>query len=400
MDLTSNQPYWPIQNGLIQSYPKLQGATDCEVVVIGAGITGALCAFHLVRAGFDVVVIDKRDVASGSTSASTALIQYELDTHLTELRDRYGKERAERIYRSSRRGVNTLRSLCAEIDDRSGFTWKSSVYLASRGRDVGKLREEHRARCEAGFEIDLLDREEIESRFPFSREAALHTKTAAEVDAYRLTHRLLQRALDKGARVYDRTPLKTRETTTGGVTFETEEKHELRAKWAVFATGYEVVEMLGRKLVNLNSSFAFVSEPLESFPGWWERCLIWETARPYLYLRTTVDGRIIAGGEDARYRNPAARDAVLPKKAAKLEKRFRALFPEIAIDPAYAWAGTFGETDDGLPYIGTLPEWPGCFFALGFGGNGIVYSLIAAEILTETLLGKTHPDADLYPFER
>jgi glycine/D-amino acid oxidase-like deaminating enzyme len=400
MDLISNHPFWPIQNGLIQSYPKLRGSIDCDVIVVGAGITGALCAFHLVKAGFDVVVVDKRDVAGGSTSASTSLIQYELDTPLTELRERYGKDRSERIYQSCYRSVETLRSLCAEIDDQSGFTRKASFYYASRPRDAKGLREEHRLRREAGIEVDLLDRTDIESRFPFTREAALLSKRAAEVDVYRLTHRLLRRAQGKGARIYDRTTLKVGETAPGRVTFHSDGGHVLRAKLAVFATGYEIVEMLGRRLVNLNSSFALISEPLENFPGWWDRCLIWETARPYLYLRSTVDGRILVGGEDARYRNPVVRDAAIPKKAARLEKRFRSLFPDIPLDPAYAWAGTFGETDDGLPYIGTRPDWPGCFFALGFGGNGIVYSLIAAEILTEAMQGKTHPDADLFPFDR
>jgi len=91
----------------------------------------------------------------------------------------------------------------------------------------------------------------------------------------------------------------------------------------------------------------------------------------------TVDGRAIVGGEDARYRNPLRRDAAVSKKAAKLEKRFRAMFPEIDLQPAYARAGTFGEAKDGLIYIGSVPELPRCFFVLGFGGNGITYSVIA-----------------------
>lgn len=185
-----------------------------------------------------------------------------------------------------------------------------------------------------------------------------------------------------------------------GVTATTENGAKVRAKWIVFATGYEVVEVLKRDIVNLNSSFAFVSEPIESFPGWWEKCLLWETARPYFYMRTTVDGRAIVGGEDANYRNPLRRDAAIGKKAAKLEKRFREMFPAIDFQPAYAWAGTFGETEDGLAYIGSVPELPRCFFTLGFGGNGITYSVIAAEIVRDTIEGRKHPDARLFRFDR
>jgi glycine/D-amino acid oxidase-like deaminating enzyme len=208
MDLISDHPFWPINSGLIRSYPSLKADLQCEVLVIGAGITGALCAHHLAKAGMDVAVLDKRDVAGGSTSASTAMLQYEIDTPLTEL--------------------------------------------------TGRM----------------------------------------------------------------------------------------------------------------------------------------------VYMRTTVDGRVIVGGEDAGYRNPLRRDAAIGSKAAKLEKRFREMFPDIDMQPAYAWAGTFGETKDGLAYIDNVPECRRCFFTLGFGGNGITYSVIAAEIVRDAIQGKTHPDAHLFRFDR
>lgn len=98
MDLISDHTFWPINSGLIRSYPSLNADLECEVLVLGAGITGALCAFHLTKAGMDVAVMDKRDVASGSTSASTAMLQYEIDTPLTELIAKMGKADAERSY--------------------------------------------------------------------------------------------------------------------------------------------------------------------------------------------------------------------------------------------------------------------------------------------------------------
>jgi glycine/D-amino acid oxidase-like deaminating enzyme len=203
-----------------------------------------------------------------------------------------------------------------------------------------------------------------------------------------------------GARIFDRTVMESYEVRPDGVTATTGAGATARAKCIVFATGYEVVEILKRDIVNLNSSFAFVSEPIEDFPGWWEKCLLWETARPYFYMRTTVDGRALVGGEDENYRNPLRRDAAVGKKAAKLEKQFREMFPAIDLQPAYAWAGTFGETKDGLAYIGAVPELPRCFFTLGFGGNGITYSVIAAEIIQDSIQGKKHPDARLFRFDR
>ena len=379
MDLIAAQAFWPLNSGLMLSYPSLKKDLECEVLVLGAGITGALCAYHLIKAGLDVVVLDKRNVASGSTSASTAMLQYEIDTPLTDLIGKMGKSDAERAYQVCLESIGKIANLCDEVGDSCGFTWKSSVYLASREKDVRGLQAEYAARRAAGIELDFLSLTDVEARFSFSRPAALLSKVAAEIDVYRLTHRLLQRSQEMGARIFDRTAMESYELNPQNVTVTTGTGAKVRAKWIVFATGYEVVEILKRPIVNLNSSFAFVSEPIETFPGWWEKCLLWETARPYLYMRTTVDGRAIVGGEDAGYRNPLRRDAAVGRKAAKLEKRFREMFPAIDLQPAYAWAGTFGETEDGLAYIGSVPELPRCLFTLGFGGNGITYSVVARK---------------------
>ena len=400
MDLISPHPFWPLKNGLLGVYPSLKEDLECEVIVLGAGITGALAGHHRVEAGLDVAVVDKREVATGSTSASTALLQYEIDIPLTELTELIGQTDAEQAYRVCLESIGKIERLCGELGDDCGFVNKPSIYLATKTREVESLRAEWTARRKAGIAVDFLTEPEVSERFSFSRPAALLSHSGGEVDAYRLTHRLLARAQRNGARIFDRTAVVKYDPHEKGIRLTTERGNTIRARWAIFATGYEAVELLDRKVVNLKSSFAFVSEPLENFEGWWERCLIWETARPYLYLRTTDDGRAIIGGEDDPFRNPIRRDALVPKKAERLAKRFRELFPKIDLEIAYAWAGTFGETEDGLAYIGSVPELPSCYFTLGFGGNGVTYSVVAAEIIRDTLLNRNNTDAHLFRFDR
>jgi glycine/D-amino acid oxidase-like deaminating enzyme len=98
VDLVSPHPFWLTKNGLLHEYPSLQEDARCEVLVLGAGISCALIAHSLAKAGWNVLVVDKRDVAGGSTSASTALLQYEIDTHLIALTQQIGKRDAERAY--------------------------------------------------------------------------------------------------------------------------------------------------------------------------------------------------------------------------------------------------------------------------------------------------------------
>jgi glycine/D-amino acid oxidase-like deaminating enzyme len=400
MDLVSSHPFWLLKNGLVRSYPSLRQDIRCDVLVLGAGISGAIVAQRLVRLGWDVVVVDKRDVGCGSTSASTALLQYEIDVHLIELERRIGKRDARRAYRACHASIDSIETIVTEVSAQCDFQRRSSVYLAAKLSDVKILVKECAARKAAGIDVCYLDADELRARFDFKRPGALLSRQAAQLDAHCLTHALISNAAKAGARVYDRTTIAEIEPGHREVRLKTADCFTIRAEHVVMATGYESQEYLSRKVVSLKSTFALASEPVPDLPGWWERCLLWETARPYLYLRTTSAGRVIVGGEDIPFRDPQLRDRLVDKKARRLAGRFARLFPRIPIKIDYAWAGTFGETKDGLAYIGQVRQWPRCHFALGFEGNGICYSAIAAEIIERALTGRRHPDAHLFAFDR
>ncbi|WP_367874688.1 NAD(P)/FAD-dependent oxidoreductase [Luteolibacter sp. Populi] len=402
MDLSSDHAYWRVKSGIIANYPPLEAERACDVAILGAGITGSLIAEALSADGHHVIVLDGRDVATGSTSASTALLQYEIDVHLIDLIAQHGPDKARTAYRACYDAIDLLEERVARLGlEDCNFTRKDSVYLASRARDVPILQAEAEARRQAGIEVHEWSAGDVASHFSFQRPLALHSPQAAEVDAYRLAHGMLAEVRRRGGEVFDRTRVTAVEVDAAGVILQTDRKLKVRAKRVVAAMGYEsecLFDTAG--LVDLRSSFAIASEPLAEAPGWWRRCLLWETARPYFYLRGDGDGRAIIGGEDLPFRNPAARDRLVNRKGRILEKRFHEMFPAARMESAFAWAGTFGETADGLAYIGSYRKHPLCYFALGFGGNGIIYSVIAAEIIRSSLLGKQHPWALPFKFDR
>ena len=401
MDLTSVDPYWRLKNGLPASYPTLKTRIDCDVLVVGGGISGALMLDTLVRAGLSVVLVEKRDVGAGSTSASTALLQYEIDTPLWKLKKLYGARAGEQAYRACAEAIDTIETRVQELDDDCGFSRRKSLYLASETADVASLRKEFRARHDAGFRVDLWGQADIEAKFMFSRPLGIWSHQAAQVDPYRLVHALVRHAVARGARVFDRTSVASLESDARGVVALTEDGVKVRAAHVVVAAGYESLRFLRKKdLVRLHSSFALASKPLEDFNGWYERCLVWETARPYTYMRTTADGRAVVGGEDEPFRDPPRRDALVTRKCARLSQTFADMFPQCDFEAAYAWAGTFGETRDGLPYIGAVPEHPRCYFVCGYGGNGTTYSAVAADIVRDTILGRPHRYARVFAFDR
>lgn len=397
MKLRSQSAFWPVEAGLIETYPSLRRDETCDVAIIGAGVTGALLARRLSGEGLCCVVVDAGHIGGGSTSASTALLQYEIDEPLCELAKIRGEPYAVRAYRLCAEAIDRLGTLSREVGA-GDFQKVPSLYLASCEEDMPLLEEEFRLRRRHGFDVEMLSSKEIVNQFPFSAPGALWTEQAGQINPYRFAHALLADSARRGAGIYDRTDVRKYDVHSRGVTLTTEEGWAIEAKKVVFATGYLTPQFLDQKIVHLKSTYAVISEPQEV--RWHRNCLIWETSRPYLYLRLTPDGRVIVGGEDENFKNSSARDALIEAKTGKLQERFNTLFPDIPLEPAYAWAGTFGETEDGLGYIGETSEFPNGFFALGYGGNGLTYSVIATDILSDLIQGRPNADADIFRFDR
>lgn len=398
MDLRSGIPYHWIRNGLPYTYPTLDHDAQCTALVVGGGITGALCAHALQEAGVDVLVLEAGSIATESTSASTALLQYELDTPLHILFDQVGEHTAVRSYQLCAEAVDALLALGEKLGNCDARS-RQSFQFASRRRDVAALEKEHAVRRANGFETELLNAKEVKARFGFSKSAGLVSHKAGEVDPYRLTHLLFQDVIKRGGRVMDRSKVAKYENVDGGFVVLTAGGHRITADHLVMATGYESDRYLDEPGIELHSTYAVASQRLTMAEPWHRNTLIWETAQPYLYLRTTPDGRALIGGLDDPFRNPKLRDKLLDRKTDKLVKAFHKLFPHIPFVPEYRWCGTFGGTADGLPYIDRDPK-SGAWFVLGMGGNGITFSHVGANIVRDHVLGHANPDADLFRFGR
>jgi len=400
MDLHSGIPFWRLRDGLLGTFPSLHRDLTTDVAVIGAGMTGALIAYELSRAGVDVVVLDREDVASGSSAASSGLLLYDTDSSLQQLNRTIGPLNAARVYKLGLNAIDRIDSICTALGDSCGFTRRSSLYLASSRSSLRGLRQEYNLRHELGLPVEWLTRADFAPAYTFNAAGAIRAYGTAEVNSYRLTYRLLEAAAAAGARVFDRTTVTRLQRDRGGTHLEIAGGHTVRASRVILASGYEAALMLRRRTGKLTSTWLFASEPLESFDGWSDRCLIWETARPYLYLRTTDDGRLLAGGEDEPGAFTHRSRRRFDRKIARLLTRASRMFPRMRLEVAYSWAGTFATSEDGLPFIGTVPEHPGVWFALAYGGNGITFSMIAANLLRDACLGQENDDARIFRFNR
>lgn len=401
MDLKSGYPFWAVKNGLMKSFPKIETDIECDVVVIGGGITGALIADELVRHDMATTVIEQRDIGWGSTSASTALLQYEIDTHLLDLVKWYGENDGVMAYQACADAIDTLAELAAEVGD-VDFARQESLYFASQAKDEATLYSEFKLRRTHNFKADWLHADSVRDRYGLVSSGAILTHHAARIDPYRMTYQLFNRMLIRGGQVYDRTTIESIVPSANSVTVRTTEGTTLTCKYVVMAAGYAAQNWLTQKVAQNLSTYAFITDPMDpEILGELANTMMWESARPYLYFRCTGEGRLLIGGEDDDIDIPARRDALVEQKCNKMVGRIAELFPGFKIKPTFCWAGTFAETADGLPFFGPHQQYgPRVLFAMAYGGNGISYSMIGAKLLREHIEGEQHKLAALFSFNR
>ena len=401
MDLKSSEPFWLVKNGILTSYPSLRKDADCEVLIVGGGITGSLIAHQCLEEGYDTMVIDKREIANGSSAATTSMLQYEIDTPLYKLIEMIGEQGAVASYKACSEAIERLEKVCRKIKSKAGFKKKESLYFAAFRKDLKGLKKEYEARKKAGFDVRWIAAETIEKEYHLCKTfGGIISKQGASIDAFRLVHEILEYNIKRGLKVYDKTALTHVRYGTASNEVMLNTGVVIKAKKIIYCTGYESASMIKQKFVDLISTYAIVSEIEPERSRLYNDILVWNTADPYIYLRTTDDGRFLIGGEDEAFRNPQKRDELIGKKEDKLVKSFEKHLPDIPFYTDFAWAGTFGETKDGLPYIGTHKDFKNSYFVLGFGGNGITFSVTGMDMAADWLKGKKHVLSKWFGFER
>ncbi|MEZ4425681.1 MAG: FAD-dependent oxidoreductase [Gemmatimonadota bacterium] len=398
-DLHTGVPLWAAGPHVALPTTPLARDARTDVLVVGAGISGALTADLLAEAGLRVTVVDRRGPALGSTLASTSLLLYALDTPLHRMARALGEEAALRAWRRSRLALAALEDRIRRLGLRADVHRRSTLYLEGDLLDAGGLAAEGRARRAAGFECAWLTAADVAARFGIAPRAALWGHGGLVADPRRLALGLLDQAARRGARFQWPVDVVRVEPERDRVIAHTAEGPTLTARHLVWATGYEFPDRVPAAGHRIVSTWVIATGP-GTWKGPGRRALIWEASDPYLYLRSGPGGSIIAGGEDEPFEDEDARDALLPEKTATLERRVTQLIPGIQSRAAHAWTASFGETASGLPHIGAVPGSPRCYALMGYGGNGITFSMMGAQILRGLITEEPDADTDLFAFPR
>ncbi|KAF0092002.1 MAG: oxidoreductase [Fusobacteria bacterium] len=364
-------------------FEKVNTDLSTKVLIIGGGFSGNLCANVLSQSGMDVTVVEKSKVGTGSSVASTGLIQYRSDKMLSEFIDEIGEEKGRLFYQMCLEAVDNLTAINNNLNGDTEYRLKDSIYYASSKKDEKKLKTEFEYLKKYDFPVEYLDKIQLNDRYGIKKVAALRTWHDADVNPYKFIQVLIKRNLEQGVKYFENTNIDLDSIKDNSI--KTKDGNIIKYDKIILATGYSKIYPATKKKTLYNRTYAICTKPLENL--WTDEVMIWETMEPYLYIRTTEDKRIIAGGLDEE-RNILEKNQLRRLvKATKIADKVKKLFPNLDIKIDYYWTALFYGTKDGLPFIGKDPDRSNVYYLLGYEGNGMCYSMAGSLIIKDLING-------------
>lgn len=403
MALRHGRPVWlRLDREPARRFPTLTGHRQVEVAIVGGGMTGAMIASHFAQAGVSVAVLEARRAAGGSTAASTALLLQEPDLDLSSLARRYGPKTSRRIWEISFAAARKLAATFRRRKIACDLLYRDSVYYTKDIDRARLLQRELARRHDAGLPGEWLSPRRVREMTGLTAAGAIRTRGNAQLNPYHACLGLLEAAERDGAAIFERSRVRRVQQRPHGVRLHTE-RGTVDAARVVIATGYATREfrpLAGR--FQMRHTFVLATHPLTRRARrdlGLGPVLLWDTERPYHYVRWTPDHRLLLGGAD-RPSTPRVK-TIFAEGARELREYFETHLPTLAgIGIDYAWEGVFATTPDSLPYIGPHRRYPRHAFALGYGGNGMTFAWMAAQILLEQWKGIASSDHQLFGFSR
>ncbi len=386
-DKTITDPY---------EFGKINTDLDTKVLIIGGGFSGNLCAYVLSKSGMDVTVVDKEKVGRGSSVASTGLIQYRSDKMLSEFVEDIGEEQGHLFYQMCLDAVNQLTIINENLNEDTEYRMKDSIYYASSKKDEKRLKTEFEYLQKFDFPVEFLDKFQLKDRYGIKKTAAIRTWRDADVNPYKFIQALIKRNLEQGVKYFENTKIEL--DNIKGNSVKTKDGNIIKFDKLILATGYSKIYPAMKKKTVFNRTYVMCTKPLENL--WPDEVMIWETVEPYLYLRTTKDNRIMAGGLDEE-RNILERNQLrILAKATAIADKVKKIFPDLDIKIDYYWNALFYGTKDGLPFIGKDPDKSNVFYLLGYEGNGMCYSMAGSLIIKDLINGMQNKYENIVRLDR
>jgi glycine/D-amino acid oxidase-like deaminating enzyme len=364
-----------------------------------------LTAYAFATAGVKVALFEAERRGQATSGASTGWIGEDPGASLLEVEKLVGAKLARHAWQAWRRAALDFAALVRRLDLKCHLEPRSSLLVAATPEQVGRLKREHQSRRDAGLDLALVNARTIAEEAAVAGGAAIRSRDGATIDPYRATLGLAAAAVERGAQIFEHSPVKkitfTRKdagVVTAGGTF--------RVRRVVIATAMPAPPLFG----SLTRHFWFKSRylaltdpvPAKIRNGLGKRAVVLrDRATPPHVIRWVNDERLLIEGADGDAPPARLRAKTIVQRTGQLMYELSTIYPEISgIMPAYGWDAPYALTGEGLPYIGPHRNFPHQLLAFGDSSHGVTGAYLASRILLRHYLGEADAADQAFGFTR
>jgi glycine/D-amino acid oxidase-like deaminating enzyme len=365
-------------------HPRLRGEHTADVVIIGGGLTGCATAHACAATGMRPLLLEAERIGWGSAGRSAGLLLSDPGVAFRDIAKLHGLRSARRVYEGYRKAAVDAAATLRRLNVRCDLASCDDVLVAIRDGEK-ELQRERDARVEAGLDAKWMTGESARKSLGLYAVGAMKPGPGFTLDPYRACLGLAAAAASRGASLFERSPVKKVRVgrkqvdviVDGGL---------IHADKVIVTTGLATAEFKPlRRHFKARESYLVLTEPLPASMRKQlgaDGLIIRDTASPRHRIRPTKDGRLLVAGGDRDESPSRQRDAIRIQRTGQLMYELLMMYPAISgLHPEYGWEMVYGETADGLMYIGPHRNYPRHLFGLGSSGDSLAGAFLAARVL-------------------
>ena len=406
MNVAEGNMFWNQEVGIIKKYPYLSVDRRCDVLVIGAGIGGALTAVMQAKQGAKVIVVDKNIIGYGATIETSGTIDTRIDFN-TKIVKNVGDKNISKCNNLCKQALKDiifiLEEICKDEEckkyiDKLQFRNLDLMCYSERVTNKISMYKTFEKLGKQNEEIEYLEQDpliNLKTGIIFPNEAAI-------LNPYVFTQ-LIYMYLSKlpNVSIYENTEIKYITPKEDIVEAISNNRFKILAKNVILTSGIHTLKYLKDDNITLNKSFTLVTEPVQELDENICNVMAKDTTYPHTSISFTTDKRIVISGEDIKQNERMLEDKYFKHfangKYKKMYLNFRRLLnisQDVKITNCFS--GMYLDTKDSLPIIDELDNMPNVYCNLGIGKNGIIFSMIGARMLKD--ISKQYHIKDMYLF--
>lgn len=389
--------FWLNKNKINNIYPYLSKNMECDVIIVGGGICGAITAYFLSKDGFKVAVVEKNIIGYKNTSLSSACITDFID----ELYIRNSKDINDNVKRKisdmKRKANSLLDEILVDIQKQEYLKKTDYTILNTKMFQKSMFKSEANARTNLGEKAEVADNLDY-----INGNCGVNIKGGSRmIDSYDFTSKIFDYISNfPNVYIFENTDLKNINACYDYVEITTQNDFKIRGSSLILTTGIDILPLANLPTVDVYKRFSVVlntnltkrlcAKVINDIP---------------IYIRNDEKGNMIVSGFDTKYiykmENPKYLEMIEKDNEKKLKSVVNKLFPKIEISNEIGtYSGNIYVTKDNMPIIGEIEEIPNTYINLGVGSSSIAQMLIGADILKDAIKGYYKKEMNLFKLRR